>query len=72
MERNAFLELLNELLELDHDTLKGPELLSGIDAWDSLAFLGFIALVDEKFGKIVSPPQLTKAQTVNDLIALAV
>ncbi|MCX7125542.1 MAG: acyl carrier protein [Gammaproteobacteria bacterium] len=71
MEKKQFLLLLDELLELDNGTLQGSELLADLEAWDSLAAMGFIALVDENCGKIISPSGLVKAKTVNDLIKLA-
>ena len=70
MEKKQFLFLLDELLELDNGTLQGHELLTDLDAWDSLAVIGFIALVDENCGKIIAPSKLVKAQTINDLIGL--
>lgn len=71
MTKENMLILLDEILELDAGTLKGDELLEGLNAWDSIANISFIAMVDEKYGKIISPAALRNAQTVNDLIAMA-
>ncbi|MBB6252237.1 acyl carrier protein [Nitrospirillum iridis] len=70
MNRKEFLAALDEMLELDPGTLQGPEELDGIDSWDSLAVISFIALVDEKFDTVVAGEDLAKAKTVDDLLAL--
>ncbi|MEE3623240.1 phosphopantetheine-binding protein [Nitrospirillum sp. BR 11752] len=70
MNRNEFLAALDEMLELDPGTLTGGEELDGIDSWDSLAVISFIALVDEKFNTVVAGEDLAKAKTVDDLLAL--
>ena len=70
MIKSDFLLLVDELIEVDFGTLKGPEVLSDIGGWDSLAVMGFIALVDEKFETTLSPKRLAACRTVNDLIGL--
>ena len=50
MDRKEFLLALDEMLELDPGTLTGDETLESLEAWDSLAVISFIALVDEKTG----------------------
>lgn len=71
MNRADFLNALDEMLELDPGTLTGAEALDSLDAWDSLAVISFIALVDEHFDKVVAGEDLAKAKTINDLLALA-
>ncbi len=70
MPKTDFLLLLDELLELDSNTLIGAEELKGLENWDSLASIGFIALVDEKFGITLSASKLNACQTIDDLVAL--
>lgn len=70
MNKQAFLGLLDELLELPAGTLKGPEPLASLSQWDSLASVGFIALVDRHLGLAVDPGKITAAATVDDLVAL--
>ncbi len=67
MERNQFLRLLDELLELNPGTVKGESHLGNI-GWNSLAAVGFIAMVDKNFGITVSADALAKSTTVDDLI----
>lgn len=71
MDTTEFLRELDELLELDPGTLTGGETLEGLENWDSLAVISFIALVDEKLGLVVEGEKLVKARTVADLLSLA-
>ncbi|HBY55531.1 MAG TPA: hypothetical protein DEG23_01780 [Coxiellaceae bacterium] len=70
MSDALFLMAFSELLEIESGTIKGNEELIFIDNWDSLAVLGFIALADKKFGKILKPDDISRAKTVRDLINL--
>ena len=70
MERNEFLLLLDELLELEPGTVKGSETLDGLEGWNSLAVISFMALVDEHFGIGVQPRQIAACTTVTDLMGL--
>ena len=71
MDRNDFILRLDDLLQLDPGTLKGSDRLDELEAWDSLAVMGFIALADEELGAAISPARLARCQTVDDLVALA-
>ncbi|PTA50809.1 hypothetical protein C9I43_09965 [Shewanella morhuae] len=70
MNKQEFLNLLEEILELDSNTLQGDEVLMDIEQWDSLAFLSVIAMADEHFDIVIQGDKLEKIKTVNDLIAL--
>ena len=41
--------------------------LSSIDVWDSISVLNFIALVEDSFGVIMNPDQISKCVTLGDL-----
>lgn len=70
MTRTQFLTLLDELLEQDPGTLKGDELLTNLPRWDSLAVIGFIALLDEHFGLSVPAAKINACTSVADLVAI--
>jgi len=72
MTKKEFIVALEEMLELDPGTLKGDELLSDIDGWDSMAAIGFIALVDSLSEITVDPGALAVCKSVSDLENLAV
>jgi acyl carrier protein len=50
--------------------MQGGEILENLVAWDSLAVIGFIAVVDENYGINVSPSGIKLAKTIDDLFAL--
>lgn len=70
MKTSEFLLLLDELMELPAGTLKGPETLDSLSQWDSLASVGFIALVDRHLGMAADPGKIAAAETIADLVAL--
>jgi len=70
MTQAEFLAALEEMLELDAGSLTPDASLDSLDAWDSLAVISFIALVDEHFDRVVAGEDLAKAKTVGDLLAL--
>jgi acyl carrier protein len=70
MDRQTFLHHVDELLELPTGTLKGPEPLSSLENWNSIAVVSFIALVDEHYEHSISPRQLGNCKTVDDLLNL--
>ena len=70
MKMAAFLELIDDLFELEKGTLKGSESLDNYP-WDSLAIVTYIALVDEHCGIIVDGGELEAAKTIDDLVSLA-
>jgi acyl carrier protein len=69
VDEKQFLQLLDELLDLEPGTVTRDSRMVDIP-WDSLAAVGFIALVDEHFGITVSPKALKNSETVQDLIRL--
>ena len=70
MTKHEFLANLEDVLEADAGTIKSDNALMDLAGWDSLAIMAFIAMVDEKFGTILSPKKITAAETVQDLITL--
>lgn len=41
--------------------------LSSIDAWDSISVLNFIALVEDSFGVIMNPDQISNCVSLGEL-----
>lgn len=70
MNKQQFLNALEDILELEQNTLSGQEVLLEIDQWDSLAFLSVIAMADEHFDIVIQGDKLEKINTVNDLVSL--
>jgi acyl carrier protein len=61
---------LEEILEIEKGTIHGDQQLASLQAWDSLATMGFIAMVDRKFGITVPANAIAACQTVEDLTRL--
>jgi acyl carrier protein len=70
MLKSEFLRLLDKVIEAPPGTLTGTEYLQDVEGWNSLAVLGFIALVDEHFGITLSAELIISCKTVNDLLCL--
>ena len=71
MTRTDFLLAIDDLLELPAGTLKGTEQLENLESWNSMAMIGYIALVDSETGTQISPQQIRQCTSVDDLIRLA-
>jgi acyl carrier protein len=69
MDKANFFALVDELLELDRGTLRGPEQLEEV-GWSSVSVIGFMALVDEQFGISLPPASVGGCLTPDDLAAL--
>ncbi len=69
MTHDEFLGELGELLEAD-SPLTGPEELSSLGSWDSVAVISVMAMVDEKSGVTLDPKKIYACNTVDDLFAL--
>lgn len=70
MEKKDFLKEIEEIIEADENTLDGSEVLEELDGWDSLAVMGFIAMVDDNFQITIEIDKIAECKTVNDLVHL--
>lgn len=66
---SEFYEGMAEILDVDVSEI-GPDFELG-DAWDSLAIVSTIALIDEIHDRSVSPDALVQCKTVGEVEALA-
>lgn len=69
MEKQALLELVAEILQVDPSKVALEDDLKD-SGWDSLANVEFIANVDETAGIVIDADALADAKTVADLHAL--
>jgi acyl carrier protein len=67
MPKPEFYLLLDGLLELEPGTITGSEKLIDISKWDSLAIIGFIALLDQHFSLAVPAQQIVNCRQIADL-----
>lgn len=68
MNRAEKIKLLEEIMELEEDTLKEDSVLQEFDEWDSLTIISYMALMDSKFHKSISIERIREFRTVSDAI----
>ena len=67
MTNEEKMEQLEELFEVEHGKINEATDLDTL-AWDSMAMLSVIAIVNEHFGKKLSGAQLKGFKTVGDIL----
>ena len=70
MNKKDFFLLIDELLENEPGVITGNEVLTQLPKWDSLAVIGFIAVLDQHFSVSVPAAQILGCKTVDDLAGL--
>ena len=70
MNKFEYIKTLVAELNLEPKDLTGDEELAGVDGWDSMAAIQFIAVADSRFARSVKADELASCRTVNDLVAL--
>ncbi len=70
MDHNTFYCRLDDLLELAPGTVQGSNALDELQAWDSLAVVSFIAMVDSQYGVSLVVKAITACRTAHDLATL--
>ena len=64
------LEMLSRAMELPIGQFTGRERLTDIEAWNSLAILNFMALVDTSLGITLSADKLLRCESISDVETL--
>ena len=67
---NEFNQAFAEIIEVDMNLLEASFSLVNSAAWDSLAFISTIALVDQFFGIVLESDALESVQNFGDLTQL--
>ena len=70
MTRGDFFLLIDDLIEVDAGTVRGETELESLEEWDSLAVIGFVALLDEHFSRSVPAVKISDCKTVSDLAGI--
>lgn len=68
MDQSEFVEQLENLFEVDAGAISTSLAIHDIPNWDSLTFVGLIAMVDEEYGVTLSPKDVLACQDVAELI----
>lgn len=64
------LTLIAETLDADPANIKPETELSSLDEWDSMGLISTIAMLDKKFGKVLSAEQIEELKSVQDIMNL--
>jgi len=68
MDKNKKLELIAETVELEAEDLTEDMLLEDIEAWDSVAVLSIISIMNDEFNKFPNAAEIRAYKTVGDLL----
>ena len=71
MNKDEFITELADLLSVDESELTNDVELEKLEDWDSLAVIGFIALLDKKLGKKIGAGTIFGCKTIGDLERVA-
>ena len=69
MELKEKLALIEEALDTQEGALAPETVLDEVEAWDSIAALSLIAMMDDNFGKTLSGSEIKALKTVGDILA---
>lgn len=70
MNKKKFLNIIEEVIEVEKDSLNGDEILKELEDWDSLAVMGFIAMVDNHFGITFGADKIGQCKSIQNLVDL--
>jgi acyl carrier protein len=62
-----FLELIQEVFEIEDTSLDIDTFFRDLDSWDSLTHLSLIAMIDEEYGVTIEDDKFKTLMTLNDL-----
>ena len=70
MTKAAFLQQLEQDLEITSVKLKADTQIQDIPEWDSLASMTTLAIIDEHFGLDIDISKMNNLETINDLFLI--
>jgi len=68
MTNKEKMNLLEELLDIEKDSLSEETLLEDLDEWDSMAVITIIAMFDDEFEKVLTAKQVKAFESIKDII----
>lgn len=68
MTNEEKIALLEDMLEVDANTLSPETELTAIEEYDSMAKLSLIVLMDDEFGKKLTGEKLREFKTIGDIL----
>lgn len=70
MNEQEKLKMLEEMLEVDENTLTSGTVLDDLEEWDSIAVLSLIALLDDEFDIEIKGSTIREFETVADILSV--
>jgi len=70
MNEKEKLALLEDMMDIDEGSLTADMLLNDVEAWDSMAMLSLVVLMDDEFNKVITADQIRQLHTVRDILSL--
>lgn len=70
MTNKEKLGLLEEMLDLEENSLEEDMDLNDVENWDSMAVISLISLLDEKFDKQISANQIKSFRNIGDILKI--
>ncbi len=71
MTKEQFLEEFSNCLGVEPGEVSEHTELATLDAWDSVAYLATMVMIDDKLGVAITPDTLVGAKTVRDIMSAA-
>lgn len=68
MKEDEFVNEFAAIVELPPDQLTAETVMSEIGAWDSVAYLSAMVMIDERLGVTINPDTLSKSETFGDIL----
>lgn len=68
MTEQEKIEALADILELEEDDVLREKELNDCEAWDSIAVLSVIAIMNDKFNRFPHADEIKKYKTIGDLM----
>ncbi len=68
MTREEKIETIADILELEEEEVKEDIVLDEVEAWDSVAVLSVISVINEKFDRFPLAEEIRAYKTVRDLM----
>ena len=63
-----FIELLNDILEIEDRELQLTDEFREFEEWDSLANLSVVAMIDEEYNVVIPTSDFNKLRTIGELM----
>ncbi len=70
MSKEEKLRFIEEIMDVEENSLNYDDELTSIDSWDSMSVLGFMTEMRLRFNEIIEVKQIRELITVSDLCAL--